>query len=177
MEFRDSYEYRAIHDNEFSSNLLAVWCQVAESLELLHFEKRYHGPYKRKPTKAQRRKKKNRQDSAVAESGKDGEATIRHAYSRILIGRITLKRGVGFLGKTQVVVVVHFNNNVANKNKGFADEQKRLLSDLVALCSEYEASVLMGDFNMIFEMVPVFRSRGKTSISAQGIRGSRPVRR
>ena len=113
-------------------------------------KKRYHGPYKKKPTKAQRRKKKNRQDSAVAESGKDGEATMRHAYSRILIGRITLKRGVGFLGKTQVVVVVHFNNNVANKNKGFADEQKRFLSDLVALCSEFDASVLMGDFNMSF---------------------------
>ena len=57
---------------------------------------------------------------------------------------------MGFLGKTQVVVVVHFDNNVANKNKGFADEQKRFLNDLVALCEEYEASVLMGDFNMSF---------------------------
>ena len=96
-----------LRGDESASTLLAVRCQVAETLELLHFEKRYHGPYKKKPTKAQRRKKKNRQDSAVAESGKDGEATIRHAYSRILIGRITLKRGVGFLGKQQVVVVVH----------------------------------------------------------------------
>ena len=88
--------------------------------------------------------------------------SIQGTGSWALPGGWVLKRGVGFLGKKQVVVVVHFNNNVANKNKGFADQQKRFLNDLVALCEQYEASVLMGDFNMsFFEIVPAFRSRGK----------------
>ena len=39
MEYRDSYEYLTLRGDEDVSNLLAVRKQVAESLELLHFEK------------------------------------------------------------------------------------------------------------------------------------------
>ena len=46
----------------------------------------------------------------------------------MLIGRVTLKQGVGFLGKSQVVAVVHLNNNVANKNQGFKDEHTALMN-------------------------------------------------
>ena len=40
MEYRDSYEYLTLRGDESASTLLAVRCQVAESLELLHFEKK-----------------------------------------------------------------------------------------------------------------------------------------
>ena len=85
------------------------------------------------------------------------------AYSRVLIGRVTLQQGVGFLGKSQVVAVVHFNKNVANKNKGFKDEHEKFMNGLVDLCVHFKVQVLMGDFNMsFFQIVPLFRSRGKT---------------
>ena len=81
----------------------------------------------------------------------------------MLIGRVTLQQGVGFLGKSQVVAVVHFNNNVANTNKGFKDEHTEFMNGLVNWCEHFKVQVLMGDFNMsFFQIVPLFRSCGKT---------------
>ena len=46
MEYRDSYEDLTLRGDEYMSNLLAVRIQVAESLELLHFDKIRHGTYR-----------------------------------------------------------------------------------------------------------------------------------
>ena len=137
MEYRDSYEYLTIRGAEFSCNLLAVRCQVAESLELLHFEKIYHGEYKKKPSRKNRKKRPELNTKPP---------TIHHAYSRVLIGRVTLQQGVGFLGKSQVVAVIHFNNNVANKNQGFKEKHTEFMEDLVEVCSQFDVRRLSVSF-------------------------------
>ena len=67
---------------------------------------------------------------------------------------------MGFIGKEHNVMVVHMHNELANNVQG-----QQMLEMCWGLLSEkiriYEATVLMGDFNMsLFRVIPELRSRG-----------------
>ena len=125
MERRDSYQYLTLRGEEECSNLLAVRRHVAVSLELLYFKKINHGE-----------KTKNKRRTTY--------------YSRILIGKVTLQRSVGFFGRVIVVAVAHLNNNIAKKVSPFAAEHDKFMRKLVQLCGDLGVQVLVGDFNMAF---------------------------
>ena len=136
---RSGHDYLTMRGSEKSSNLLGVRSAVADSMELLFWERKYEGVYKTK--------------------GKN-KTQIR-AYSRTLIGKINLKHNVGFMGKELQVAVCHLHNMVANKDAGFRRQNENYWPFLAAQIKKYNVQVLMGDFNMsLFKVVPELRSRG-----------------
>ena len=136
LERRDGFEYLTLRGCEDSSILVAVRNEMGNRLELLDWERRREGRYRRR-------------------SGR-GRA---EAYSRSLIARVHLDINVGFLGKTHVVMVVHMHNLLAN-NKSPTKLQE--FWDWLALkVTQHGVRVLMGDFNMsLFRVIPELRDRG-----------------
>ena len=123
---RDDHDYLTLRGTEESSNLLGVRSAVADSMELLFWLRKHEGDYKTKS----KNKIKNR------------------AYSRTLIGQISLKNNVGFMGKEMRVAVCHLHNMVANKDAGFRRQNDQYWPFLAAKIKEFKVQVLMGDFNM-----------------------------
>ncbi len=72
---RDSWEYLTLRGREESSVLIGIRKQMGSALELLFWDRRFEGKYKRR-------------------SGR-GKAD---AYSRCLIAKVTLDQNVGFFG-------------------------------------------------------------------------------
>ena len=138
LEYRDAYEYLTLRGSESSSVLLAIRKQMGTALELLSWERRHEGRYRRR------------------KSG--GRA---HAYSRCLIVKVLMDQNVGFLGKSHTVMVLHVHNHLAN-NKWPA-KLKKFWTWLFEKVRDYRVQVLMGDFNMaLFRVIPELRSRGLT---------------
>ena len=99
---RKRVQYITVRPNEADTVLIGARASVAESIELLHWNRIYHGPYKPK-------KKKGRKSSE-----KTGLA-----YSRLLIAKITCHKSVGYMGRDLNVAVVHLHNKVGNREKHF----------------------------------------------------------
>ena len=136
---RGDHEYLTIRGNEPSSVLLGVRSAVADSIELLLWSRWLEGTYR---STTGNRKKMN-------------------AYTRSMIGKITLKNQVGYMGKELVVMCMHLHFQVANKNKGFRKNNDDLWPWLADKIKQHGVQVLMGDFNMsLFKVVPELRSRG-----------------
>ncbi len=138
LESRDSYEYLTLRGCEECSVLIGVRKQVGAALELLFWERRYEGRYKRR-------------------SG-GGRAD---AYSRVMIAKVLLDHGVGFLGAPHNVMVIHLHCHLANNR--WPSKLRAFWPWLADKILRYNVSVLMGDFNMsLFMVVPELRSRGAT---------------
>ena len=136
LERRDGFAYLTLRGCEDSSILVAVRNEMGNRLELLDWERRREGRYRR------------RSGSGRAE-----------AYSRCLIARVHLDINVGFLGKTHVVMVVHMHNVLAN-NK-WPTKLQEFWGWLALKVTRHGVRVLMGDFNMsLFRVIPELRSRG-----------------
>jgi hypothetical protein len=123
---------------EDSSVLIGVRQAVGNALELLFWERRHEGTYRRR-------------------SG-GGKA---EAYSRCLVARVHTDGNVGFLGKAHNVMVLHVHNHLANNKwpKRLEAFWPWLWDKLV----KFDVRVLMGDFNMaLFRVIPELRSRGAT---------------
>ena len=136
LERRDGFEYLTLRGCEDSSILVAVRNEMGNRLELLDWERRREGRYRR------------RSGSGRAE-----------AYSRCLIARVHLDINVGFLGKTHVVMVVHMHNVLAN-NK-WPKKLQEFWDWLALKVTQHGVRVLMGDFNMsLFRVIPELRDRG-----------------
>ena len=97
---RPGYEHFTIRGNEPKSNLLAVRVGVASQLDLVFWERTYEGRYS-------------------TGKNKGGVKKWANAYSRTLIGKVTLRNQVGFLGNQLTIMVVHLHNKVANHDQGF----------------------------------------------------------
>ena len=112
---------------------------VADSMELLLWERKHEGNYKSKDKRKKRMK----------------------AYTRTLMAKIMLKQNVGYMGKEIRVAVCHLHHQVANKSKGFRRQNDAFWPWLANKLKEHNIQVLMGDFNMsLFKVVPELRSRG-----------------
>ena len=121
-----------IRGDEPSSLLIAVRKDMAQQIECLHFEKFYDGVY--------------------------GTSAKPHdAFTRILIAKITLKKPVGILGATHVVMATHLHCNTAAERTN----KSRLAAywiRVAALIKIHKVDFLMGDFNMsLFKVVPELR--------------------
>ena len=81
--------------------MLGARSAVVEKLELLFWKRINEGTYR----------------------ARGGARATRYAYTRVLVGKITLKNNVGYMGTEQVVMVVHFHYLVANKHVGFRKKQ------------------------------------------------------
>ena len=137
LESRDSYRYLTLRGAEESSILIGIRQSTGMDLELLFWERRHEGAYKR--------------------SSGGGQA---QAYSRCIVARITTDSNVGFLGKTHNVMVIHVHNHLAN-NKFGTQKLKAFWQWLVQKLEQYDVRVLMGDFNMaLFRVIPELRSCG-----------------
>ena len=136
LERRDGFAYLTLRGCEDSSVLVVVRNEMGNRLELLDWERRREGRYKRR-------------------SG-NGRA---EAYSRCLIARVHLDINVGFLGKTHVVMVVHMHNVLANNT--WPKKLQEFWDWLASKVTQHGVRVLMGDFNMsLFRVIPELRSRG-----------------
>ena len=137
LENRDSYRYLTLRGAEESSILIGIRQSTGNDLELLFWERRHEGAYKRC-------------------SGR-GHA---EAYSRCIVARITTDSNVGFLGKTHNVMVIHVHNHLANNRFG-TQKLKAFWQWLLQKLKQYDVRVLMGDFNMaLFRVIPELRSCG-----------------
>ena len=134
---RPTYEYLTIRGDEESSLLCAVRASVAESMELVFWEKKKDGKYK----------------------AKNGNYT--NAYTRVMVSKITLRNHVGFWGSEMNVMVVHLHCQTANKAVGFRKTHQEFWDYLHKKVKEFSVDILMGDFNMsLFKVITEIRSRG-----------------
>ena len=139
LKARDGYEYLTIRGQEASSLLVGVRTNHGNGLELLDWERRREGEYKRR-------------------SRNSGKAV---AYSRSMIVKVTLENGVGFWGNQTIVMVMHLHNHIANGK--WPGKLTEFWDWLASKLTRHEVQVLMGDFNMsLFNLVPQLRSRGIT---------------
>ena len=138
FEDRPGYQYITIRGDEEDSVLIGVREESGNTLELLDWERREWGRYRRR-------------------SGGKEKAI---AYSRSMTARVTTWNNVGFLGKEHQIMVVHMNNQLANAV--FGTEKLREYWDwLWDKIERFRVQVLMGDFNMsLFRVIPELRSRG-----------------
>ena len=138
FEDRPGYQYITIRGDEEDSVLIGVREESGNTLELLDWERREWGRYRRR-------------------SGGKEKAI---AYSRSMIARVTTWNNVGFLGKEHQIMVVHMNNVLANG--GFGTRKLTEYWDrLWGKIERFRVQVLMGDFNMsLFTVIPELRSRG-----------------
>ena len=135
LQRRDGFEYLTLRGQEDSSVLVALRNETGNRLDLLDWERRRAGRYRRR-------------------NGGHAEA-----YSRSLIARVQLDINVGFLGKSHVVMVVHMHNVLAN-NK-WPTKLQEFWGWLALKVTRHGVRVLMGDFNMsLFRVIPELRSRG-----------------
>ncbi len=135
MPDRREYEYLTVSLSEEATNLIGVRASPGNNLEKLYHERREHGQY-RKKWKSMR------------------------AYTRLPIARVTLGKGVGFIGKSHVVMMVHLHHYLANLGLG-SGKLAMWWDSLAGLLRQYDVKVLMGDFNMaFFQVIPQLRSRG-----------------
>ena len=102
---RQGYEYLTLRGNEESSVLIGLRKEVGNTLELLNWERRFEGRYKRKGGKAK---------------------GMANAYSRSMVVNVSMDQSVGFLGKEIRVMIVHLHRHVANNVKGFRKNCKEL---------------------------------------------------
>ena len=136
---RESHDYLVLRGNEQASVLLGVRTAVADSMELLMWDRKFEGTYK----------------------AKTKQKTLMRAYTRTLMAKIALKHQVGYMGKEMRVAVCHLHFQVANKNKKFRKNNDEFWPWLASKLKEHKVQVLMGDFNMsLFKVVPELRSRG-----------------
>ena len=136
---RDGHEYLTIRGNEEVSVLLGVRSAVAESLELLSWRRIHEGTYNSKNTSKRK----------------------MNAYTRWLVGKITMKNQVGYMGRELRVAVCHLHFQVGNKNKGFRRNNDHFWKFVRDELVKHNVQVLMGDFNMsLFKVVPELRSCG-----------------
>ena len=105
---RDEHAYMTLRGIEKSRCCLAVRVEIAEDIELLHWERAFEGLYTSN-------KKRTLQHNMTKRPKKN-------AYTRILIGKIILRQNVGFIGKELIAAVVHLHFTLGNKCwHGFAD--------------------------------------------------------
>ena len=139
MNERDAYQYLTLRGSEEHSVLIGVRVGSGTDLEMLFWERRFEGFYKRK-------NKNNK--------------TRAKAYSRCLIARVTLEHSAGALGTHHVVMVNHVHNMIANLSVG-SQKLQRHLNWLADNILQHKVQVIMGDYNMAcFHAVSVFRKRG-----------------
>ena len=137
METKDSYQFLTLRGWEESSPMLAVRVTTATKLENIFWQRKDEGEY--------RNKQKN----------------LSHAYSRMLIGKITFATNVGYMGKEVTVMVVHIHHLVANNIKTFKMAHANVWNWLNDAILKYKVDVMMGDFNMsFFKVTDQLRSRG-----------------
>ncbi len=86
--------------------LIGLRARMGSRLELLHWDGLFDGTYRSKSKSA------------------SGRGVRRAAYSRILICKATMDKGVGWFGKVRNIMVAHLNNNTANPKSGKPDGEK-----------------------------------------------------
>ena len=137
IQHRQLHDYLTLRGDETSSVLLGVRMDTALSLELLCWDRRQEGTYTTKG------------------------GTQSAAHSRLLIGRVQLRRPVGFLGATIEVAVVHFHNLSAKKHKGLKNAHESYWPYLAEKLSQNNVKILMADMNMsVLSAVPSLRAQG-----------------
>ena len=138
LDRRDAFAYLTLRGTENNSVLIGVRERTGSALELLDWERRFEGKYKRK--------------------GGNGDAD---AYSRCLVAKVHTDVNVNLLGTSHIVMVIHVHNLLAN-NK-WPQRLKKFWEWLMEKLQKHNVKVLMGDFNMaLFQVIPELRSRGAT---------------
>lgn len=110
---------------------------MGSHIELLAWNRRHEGNYKRKTNKG-----------------------LAKAYSRIMVCEVTTDVPIGFLGRSHVVMACHMHHMLASGKFG-AKRFQEFWENLAQELGRWEIQVLMGDFYMsLFELVPRLRSCG-----------------
>ncbi len=143
FEDRPEFAYLTTRGAEEKSNLIALRAEPGNRLENLLWLREECGQYTQKRN--------------------SGKAKVR-AWNRFLIARVHLRRGVGFMGHSHVVMNVHAHFMVAKGAKGLGTTKLNDYFDrLYEFIERCRVDVLMGDLNMaLFALVPALRSRGLT---------------
>jgi len=137
LESRDGFAYLTLRGCEESSILLGIRSRTGNSLELLFWERRREGTYRRS-----------------SGGGKKAEA-----YTRCMVAKVDTHTNVGFIGKTHNVMAIHLHNHLAN-NK-WPKKLQAFWTWLMEKLVRFDVNILMGDFNMsLFSVIPELRSRG-----------------
>jgi len=124
-----------LRGQEHSSVLLAVRASLGNRLECLYWERQFEGTFKRR----------------------GGSTTRANAYTRILVGKVHMGWGIGYIGNNHAVAVVHLHHQAAKK-PGRLQEWFR---ELACILRKLDVRILMGNFNMaLWEVVPRLRSCG-----------------
>ncbi len=140
---RPEFAYLTTRGAEEKSNLIALGAEPGNRLENLLWLREEGGQYTQKRT--------------------SGKAKVR-AWNRFLIARVHLRRGVGFMGYSHVVMNTHAHFMVAKGAQGLGTTKLNVYFDrLDGFIERFQVDVFMGDLNMaLFAIVPALRSRGLT---------------
>ena len=137
LESRNGFAYLTLRGCEESSILLGIRSRTGNSLELLFWERRREGTYRRS-----------------SGGGKKAEA-----YTRCMVAKVGTNTNVGFIGKTHNVMAIHLHNHLAN-NK-WPKKLQAFWTWLMEKLVRFDVNILMGYFNMsLFSVIPQLRSRG-----------------
>ena len=135
---RPGFQYLTLRGDEECSVLVGLRQESGNTLELLNWDRRFEGRYKRR-------------------SGGRGMAI---AYSRSMVVKVALDENVGFLGKEHRIMVLHMHNHLASGRFG-VQKLRQFWDWLWGKVSHFGVQVLMGDFNMcLFRVIPELRRRG-----------------
>ena len=109
MEKRPGFSWHTLRGQEDISCCIAARRNNCTHIEKLAWHRMLEGRYSVKPKKGSRPK-------------------VANAYTRLLMAEVGMKHNVGLIGTAIRVGVCHFHHQVANNNKGFRENQKKVLA-------------------------------------------------